>query len=78
MPITLKAARVNQGLTQEAAGKLLGVSLYTIGNWERGESFPDALQILRIQDVYHVKYDDLIFLPQDNALSVDAQTTKAG
>ena len=71
MPITLKAARVNKGLTQEAAGKLLGVSLYTISNWERGETFPDAMQILRIQDVYGVRYEDLIFLPQNNALIVD-------
>ena len=72
MPITLKAARVNKGLTQEEAGKLLGVSIYTISNWERGETFPDAMQILKIQDAYEVKYDDLIFLPRDNALSVTA------
>lgn len=75
MPITLKAARVNQGLTQEDAGKLLGVSQYTISNWESGKTFPDALQILRIQDIYKVRYDDLIFLPQDYALSVDTEAT---
>lgn len=70
MPITLRAARVNKGLTQESAGKLLGVSLYTISNWESGKTYPDALQILKIQDVYGIKYDDLIFLKDDNALSV--------
>ena len=73
MPITLRAARVNKGLTQIEAGKLLGVSLYTVQNWESGKTFPDAMQILKIQDVYDVKYDDLIFLPQDYALSVDAE-----
>ena len=45
--------------------------MYTISNWENGRSFPDAVQILKIQDVYKVKYDDLIFLPQNNALSVE-------
>ena len=70
MPITLKAARVNKGLTQTEAGKIIGVSLYTIQNWEAGKTFPDAIQILKIQDAYNVKYDDLIFLPERNALSV--------
>lgn len=70
MALTLKAARVNQGLSQDEAGKLLGVSPYTISNWENGKTFPDAMQILKIQNVYKVKYDDLIFLPFDNALSV--------
>jgi len=70
MSITLKAARVNCGLTQEEAGKLIGVSQYTISNWEANKTFPDAMQILKIQDVYGVKYDDLLFLPQGYALSV--------
>jgi transcriptional regulator with XRE-family HTH domain len=75
MQITLKAARANKGLTQEAAGKLIGVSACTIGNWERGDSFPDAMQILKIQSTYGVKYDDIIFLPENSALSVTAEPT---
>lgn len=74
MPITLKAARVNRGLSQDEAGKIIGVSKNTISNWEIGRSFPDAIQILRIQDAYKVKYDDLVFLPSDNALSVNCTT----
>lgn len=77
MPITLRAARVNKGLTQMEAGKLLGVSLYTVQNWEAGKTFPDAMQILKIQDAYDVKYDDLIFLPDSNALSVTKEEQAA-
>lgn len=77
MPMTLKAARVNCGLTQEEAAKRIGVSLYTIGNWESYKTFPDALQILKIQDVYNVCYDDLIFLPPEYALSVSEETSDA-
>lgn len=63
MHITLKAARTNAGYTQREAAELIGVTVDTVGNWERGKSFPDALQIKRIEDAYHTQYDDLIFLP---------------
>lgn len=64
MAITLKAARTNKNLTQEEAGRDIGVSKYTIGNWEKGKSFPNANQIRRIEQVYDVSYDDIIFLQQ--------------
>lgn len=63
MQITLKAARMNKQLTQRDAAAKIGVTSDTIGNWERGKSFPDAMQIKRIEEVYNVRYDDLIFLP---------------
>ena len=63
MQVTLKAARMNVNLTQMEAAKQIGVTVDTIGNWERAKSFPNALQIRKIEKVYHVKYDDLIFLP---------------
>lgn len=63
MQITLKAARVNAGLTQREAGKALGVTDDVVSNWERGKAFPDALQIRAIEKVYGVSYNNLIFLP---------------
>lgn len=70
MKMTLKAARVNKSLTQSQAAELLGVTEDTVSNWERGRSYPDALMIKKIEKVYSVKYDDIIFLPKYNALSV--------
>ncbi len=61
--ITLKAARMNVNLTQVEAAEKIGVTVDTIGNWERAKSFPNALQIRRIEEVYGVPYNDLIFLP---------------
>ena len=52
--VTLKAARVNKGLTQEEAAKLIGVSADVISNWERQVSFPDVLQLKIIERVYGV------------------------
>lgn len=67
MEMTLKAARVNKGYTQKRAAELIGVTEDTIGNWERGKSYPDALHIRKIQEAYGVRYDNLIFLPRNNA-----------
>lgn len=62
--LTLKAARVNAGLTQEEAGQRINVSKDVISNWERGISYPDVIELKKIEDTYHVTYNNLIFLPQ--------------
>lgn len=67
MGMTMKAARVNKNLSQAKAADLIGVSRDVISNWERGVTFPDVLQLKKIEDVYGVTYNDLIFLPRDNA-----------
>ncbi len=70
MKLTLKAARVNKGLTQKDAAKLMGVSRNIISNWERQISFPDVLQVKRIEEVYGLQFQEIIFLPSESALSV--------
>lgn len=70
MQITLKAARINCGITQEVAANLIGVSKNTVSNWEKNRSYPDARAIKRIESVYSIKYDELIFLPSYDALSI--------
>lgn len=69
--MTLKAARVNRGLTQGAAAKLIGISRTTLSSWESGRSFPTVLQLSAIESAYNIKYDDIIFLPTNYALSVE-------
>ena len=64
MRITLKAARTNAQLTRREAAEKIGVTVDTIGNWERAKSFPNALQIRRIEEVYGIPYDGLVFLPK--------------
>lgn len=68
--ITLKAARINKGLTQDEAGKLIGVSADVISNWERQISFPYVVQLKKIEQVYGVDYQHLIFLPSEFGLTV--------
>lgn len=64
MQISLKAARVNAGLTQKNAAKKIGVSLSSIKNYESGKSFPDVRVIKRIETAYGISYRDIIFLPK--------------
>ena len=67
MQVTLKAARVNAGLTQEEAAKKLDISKSTVQKWEAGKSFPDAKSIEKIERVYGFSYDQIIFLPKNYA-----------
>ena len=70
MKVSLKSARVNCGLSQQEAAEKLGVSRTTLQSWETYKSYPTVAQLPRIETVYKVKYDDIIFLPSDNAESV--------
>ncbi len=63
--LPLKAAREMRGYTQETAAKLIGVSVDTLGNYERGKSYPDIPVLRKIEEVYGVPYDRLLFLPLD-------------
>ena len=63
MPMSLKAARINKGLTQREAALLIGVSVPTIANYEKGASFPDVPIIVQIEKVYGVPYSEINFFP---------------
>jgi transcriptional regulator with XRE-family HTH domain len=61
MAITLKAARVNVGLTQIDAAKALGISPDTVRKYEQGETFPDVPMIRKIEALYRISYNDIDF-----------------
>lgn len=60
--MTLKTAREIKKLSQEDAARLIGVSVDTLSNYERGKTFPDVVTLKRIEEVYGVSYNQLIFL----------------
>lgn len=65
MRVSLKNAREIKGLKQAEAAELIGISTDTLGNYERGKSYPDIPVLRKIEEVYGVPYDQLIFLPLD-------------
>ena len=64
--ITIKAARINVGLSQKDAAEQLGISNKTLGNWENGFCFPPADMIPKICELYGMSYNNLNFLPTDS------------
>ena len=62
---TLKTAREMKKYTQEEAAKLIGISADTLGNYERGKSYPDVPVLRKIEEVYGVPNERLIILPLD-------------
>lgn len=65
MKITLKAARVNKGLTQVQCAKMLGICKATYQNYETGTTFPDVVKAKEMASLFGIPLDDLIFLQTD-------------
>lgn len=61
MPMTLKAARINKGLTQKEAAKEIGIRVDTLSNYERGNTYPDIPILKNIEKVYEIGYNDIIW-----------------
>jgi toxin-antitoxin system, antitoxin component, xre family len=67
LQISLAAARVNAGMTQEDVAKALKVSKNTIVNWEKGETEPKISRIRELSELYNMPVDN-IFLPNKSNL----------
>ena len=57
----MQACREELGISQLALARQIGVSQSTIGNYERGTSFPNVPVLRRIEEVYGVAYENLVF-----------------
>lgn len=61
MRVTLKAARINKGFTQEFVAKELNVTKKTVGSWEMGKTMPKIDKIEKLCSLYGCSYDDIIW-----------------
>lgn len=61
--ISLRAARIDAGLTQKQAAEQIGVTPLTLQNWEHGIFEPRYSHLKKACEVYGRKPED-IFLPQ--------------
>lgn len=66
LKISLKAARVNAGLTQKEVALHCKVSNKTVCSWENGETFPSAEKIDILCSLYGISYDNINFLPTNS------------
>ena len=53
----LRVLRARRGATQEDVASAVGVSQNAVGKWERGESQPQADELVRLADFYDVAID---------------------
>lgn len=67
---SLKALRINNNWNYEDAAKLYGVSVDTVKNYESYKTYPDVPIIENILKATGLEYNDIIFLPKENAKSV--------
>lgn len=65
MQITLKAARVNAGLTQDEAARALGRTKQTIVNWEAGTTEIKYKDLVKLCDLYEMPIE-FLKVPEKN------------
>ena len=68
LQITLRAARVNAGLTQEEVAKKLRKNKQTIVNWENGKTKLDIGNFNTLCNLYGIDKNN-IFLPIKSSLT---------
>lgn len=69
MKWTLKAIRINLGLSQQEIAEKLGVSRETYQNYEAYKTFPDVATVKKIIEISNIDFNDIIFLPVEYAKS---------
>lgn len=57
--MSLRAMRVNRGLTQEESAQALGVTQKTLHHWENGKTKPSIEMVEPICNLYGCTYDDI-------------------
>ena len=60
--LTLKAVRVNRGLSITEAAKELDINVATLSNYENGKTFPDVPMINKMLKLYGASFDSINFL----------------
>lgn len=63
--VSLRAKRVDLNLTLEEAAKRIGISKYSLYNYERYKTIPNIEVAKEIAKAYRVDIDSLRFAPDD-------------
>ena len=67
---TLKMLRAKLELTQKEVAIQIGVSESTWNKWENQKSFPNVPQIKKIEGLFGVNYNEIIFFDKKHGLTV--------
>ena len=61
MKISLRALRINAGLTLKHACNKLGISTEPLRSYEHNKTHPDFKRLSEILSLYNVKYGDVVY-----------------
>ena len=59
--LPFKAHRAMQDMTQAEVACAVGVGRLTYASWEKYETFPDALQLIKLSEVFKCSLADFYF-----------------
>lgn len=57
----LKVLRTMKDMTQEDVASAVGVHRMTYASWEKYETFPDVLQLIKLSEVFECSLDAFYF-----------------
>lgn len=55
MKVDFKERRLELGLTQRQVAKDVGVSLFTVSNWEQGVTTPSPVNLVKLKKVLKIE-----------------------
>ena len=64
MKLTLRALRVENGLTLKEASKKLGISTVTLRSYEYYRTIPNVEMVNKLLALYNVTIDEVNFIPK--------------
>ena len=59
--LPIRALRAAKGYTQQEVAEKIGVSRSTYMNWEKYETFPDAIQLIMLASILECSLDAFYF-----------------
>ncbi|MBQ2671700.1 MAG: helix-turn-helix transcriptional regulator [Clostridia bacterium] len=58
----LKTARINSGLSQDVASKLINLNRSSLSYYENGRNIPTIFTIIRLMGIYKIDINDVILV----------------
>ena len=72
MEMNLRRVRKKSGMTQGALAEALGIDIKTVGNWERGNSFPNAEQLWNCAVALGCSPNDILGWNEDTGIGLES------
>lgn len=59
--LPFKALRAIKGMSQKQVAESVGVNRMTYASWERYDTYPDAMQLVKLSEVFECSMDTFYF-----------------